>query len=251
MDWRYYEMLRCSGSDEFDSAINDPEDELYGIVWGLFERLVIDPAEIIKAGFCGENRFRYSISSEPILEFIPEDAYFTKRLAPAPADEESGPAGIHLQFVMLPRFSCLFSVRLAIWGAEEHRALKYLWQRHRHPFTTLLRRIKPVICVDPGLSRIRNAESVDHLLDLYFSLKDGSHHIEFQYPFASTDDADDAQNFMIAAAVIYESVRGYVENRSDSFKRNLAVVRDFYSGHFPQIPPPLPCVDLAVATDAG
>ena len=71
MDDRYYEILRSSSQEELFHAINNPEAELYEILWGLFETAVIEPAEIFNGDFRSQNQFRYSLGEGAILEFFP------------------------------------------------------------------------------------------------------------------------------------------------------------------------------------
>ncbi len=70
MDNHYYEVLRNASQEDFYQAVNNPEDELYDIVWDLFETAVIEPGEIFDTDFRNQNQFRYSINSGVTLEFF-------------------------------------------------------------------------------------------------------------------------------------------------------------------------------------
>ena len=251
MDSRYYEILRQATQEDFFSAINDPEDEMYDIVWDLFETVVIEPAEIFDKEFREQNQFRYSINSGVTLEFFPEASYFERRIEPNPFKDDSDPAGIHLKFALMPEMSCLFSASFQVWGAAERTALKKLWRQHRKLLSDLFRRVKPMVFTLVPQPGIELAANLEELLDNYFAVRDSENFIAFQYSFAQTDEAELAQNFMVTMALVYQSIKDLCLNKVDHLGYWFAFMRDFYSGHLPELPAPLPCVELVISSDAG
>ncbi len=250
MDARYYRILRRATQEEFYSSINDPDDELYDILWDLFERLVIEPGEIFDPDFSDNNQFRYSINSSATLEFFPDSRYFQKRIDPNPYEDDSDAAGIHLQFSILPTMSCLFSVGLQIWGAAERQAFRNLWVSHRRVLSSLFRRSKPMVAHRLPRAAVDCSRSLDALLDNYFSIRDPESFLSLHYSFAQTDETDTAQSFMVTMALLYHSIRSYCQDKSDSFEECYRYMKKFYCGHIPELPVPLPCVEVAIATDA-
>jgi hypothetical protein len=251
MDARYYRLLRDSTPEDYYNAINDPEDELYDIVWDLFEKLVIEPAEIFDDDFRDSNQFRFSIDGSAILEFFPDSPYFERRIDPNPYEDDCDAAGVHLQFSIQPTMSCLFSVSLQIWGASERQAFKNLWFSHRRRLSTLFARVKPMVSSRIPFPSVEHAGSLAELLDNYFLIRDSENNISLQYSFAQADESDEAQNFMIAMAALYHAVRAYCQRKEDILVETLEVMNRYYSGHLPDLLPPPPCVDLAIVTDAG
>ncbi|HLU99918.1 MAG TPA: hypothetical protein VKZ59_01540 [Acidobacteriota bacterium] len=250
MDTRYYQILRQSSQEDFYNAINDPEDELYDIIWDLFETTVIEAAEIFDVDFRDRNQFRYSIGSGMTLEFFPDAAYFERRIEPNPYSDDSDAAGIHLKLSISPHKSCLFSVGLQIWGASERQALKKLWRKHRKVLVDLFRRSKPMISTRTPYPSVQHTETVEEMLDNYFSLRDPENFIALSYSFAQADEAETAQNFMAVMAMLYHSVKDSCQNREDMLEYWLAQLKDFYSGHFPELPASLPCVEITIGSDA-
>lgn len=250
MDSRYYEMFRNATQEQFYQCINNPEEELYDVVWDLFESVVIQPAEIFDGDFRDHNQFRYSINSAAILEFFPEATYFRKRKAPDPYKDGTDAAGVHLKFAILPYMSCLFSVGFQVWGGAERRAFSRLWRQHRKVLTDLFRRAKPMVLTGAPLSALDHASNLEELLDRYFSIRDPETWIELQYPFAEFDEADSAQNFMIYMALLYHSIRDHCYKRKNLLEYWRGRMKDFFSGRLPELPAPLPCVELAITSDA-
>lgn len=250
MDDRYYEILRFSSQDEYYNAINDPEDELYDLLWDLFEKLVIEPAEVFDPDFRENNQFRYSIDSEVILEFFPEEEYFRKRVEPNPYRDESDAAGIHLQFALHPSMSCLFSVAFQVWGSSERQAIKSLWRSNRATLTALLHRCKPMVSNSLPYPALDHAESIEEMLDNYFMVKDPENFLAFNYPFAQVDEVESAQNFMVSMALLYHVIREYCQNREDFFDRYCGYVKQYFSGRVPELRAPLPCVEITLPTGA-
>lgn len=249
MDSRYYQLLRSATQEELHQAITDPEDELYDIIWDLFETVVIEPAEIFDVDFRDRNQFRYSIDAGATLEFFPDPSFFQKRIEPNPYQDESDAAGIHLKFSILPYKSCLFSVGFQIWGWSERLAFKKLWRQHRRLLSELFRRAKPMVFTLLPFPPVEHAGSLDEMLDHYFQIRDPENFIALQYSFAQTDESDVAQNFMVTMNLLYHSIRDYCQKKEDSLVYWYGELRDFYSGHLPDLPPPLPCVELAIVSD--
>jgi hypothetical protein len=250
MDNHYYQLLRTATQEEYYEAINDPEHDLYDVVWDLFESVVIEPGEIFDPDFGNKNQFRYSIGPSVTLEFFPDSSYFEKRFESNPYRDDSDPAGIHLQFSVLPEMSCLFSVGLQVWGRPERQALRRLWQDHRGLLLDLLERSKPMVekKVDGGAT-LDCARTLGEMLDRYFSVKDPENFIEFRYPFAQFDETDLAQNFMTYMALIYYAIRGACQRRGSDPESLFGRLQEFYSGHLPKLPPPLPCVEMVFSSD--
>jgi len=250
MDARYYEILRQANQEELYNSINDPEDELYDIIWDLFEKVVIEPAEIFDTDFRDKNQFRYSINSRTTLEFFPDLEYFRKRLEPNPYKDDSDAAGIHLRFSVLPDMSCLFSVGFLVWGSAERKAFKELWKRHREILSDLFKRSKPMLSTrvpDPALDC---SGTLPEMLDNYFLIKDPNDFIALDYSFAEADESDIAQNFMVTMSLLYYAIRDYCQNKEDSLLQWFNLLKEFYAGHIPELPAPLPCVELVIPTDA-
>jgi hypothetical protein len=250
MDARYYQMLRQATQEEFYNSINDPEDELYDIIWDLFEKLVIEPAEIFDANFRDSNQFRYSINSLTVLEFFPSSDYFRKRLEPNPYEDDADAAGIHLQFFVLPSMSCLFAVGFQVWGASERQAFRNLWRSHRKLLSDLFRRIRPMISCKAPYPAVEHAATLDEALENYFMVRDPESFVALQYSFARADEADVAQNFMVAMAMLYHAMRAYCQDKRDRLEEYFSLMQRFYSGHIPELPAPLPCVEIVLAADA-
>lgn len=249
MDRRYYEILRNSTPDDFDQSVNNPEDELYDVVWDLCETVVIEPAEIFDADFRDHNQFRYSINTGATLDFFPEASYFQRRMQPDPTKEGTDSAGVHLKFSILPCMSCLFSVSFQVWGAAERLAFGKLWRRHRKLLTDLFRRAKPMVLTAAFLPAVDHAASFEEMLDNYFSIRDPENWIELQYSFAQFDEADTAQNFMIYMSLLYHCVRDYCHKRKNLLEYRRSRMTEFFSGRLPDLPAPLPCVGLAITSD--
>lgn len=249
MDNRYYEMLRNAAQDDFHRSINSPEDELYDVVWDLFETVVVEPAEIFDADFRDNNQFRYSINAGATLEFFPKVAYFQGRIRPNPYKHGTDAAGVHLKFSILPYMSCLFSVSFQVWGGAERRALGRLWRRDRRLLTDLFRRAKPMVLTAVPLPAVDHASSFEEMLDAYLSIRDADNWIELQYSFAQFDEADTAQNFMIYMALLYHSLRDYCHKKKNLLEYWQTHVTEFFSGRLPELPAPLPCVELAITSD--
>lgn len=250
MENRYYVQLRQAGPEEFYRSINDPEDQLYDIIWDLFERLVIEPGEVFDNDFSETNQFRYAIASTATMEFFPNSGYFEKRLDPSPYEDDSDAAGIHLQFSILPEMSCLFSVGLQIWGAAERQALKNLWSTHRRRLSTLLKRCKPMVAHRIPFPGVNCAQSLDSLLDNYLRVRDPENFLSLQYSFAQADQADAAQDFMVTMAMLYHCIRAYCQDRQDIVSDAYERLKEFYCGRVPELPVPLPCVEVTIVADA-
>lgn len=249
MDQRYYQLLRTASEEEFQQGITNPEDELYDIVWDLFETVVVEPGEVFDPEFREHNQFRYFINGGASLEFFPEASYFKRRVEPDPNREDGQSAGLHLTFSILPYMSCLFSVGLHVWGAGERMAFKKLWKQHRKLLTDLLRCAKPMFFTAVPFPSVDHADSVEEMLDSYFAVRDPENSIELQYSFAQFDDTDTAQNFMIYMALLYHSIRDYCCKKENLLEFRLGHMKEFFSGRLPELPAPLPCVELAITSD--
>lgn len=250
MDTRYYQILRQASQEEFYNSINDPEDELYDVVWDLFETVVIEPAEIFDRDFRDTNQFRYSINSGATLEFFPDAEYFRKRIEPNPFRNNSDAAGVHLKLILAPEMSCLFSVGFQIWGSTERLAFKRLWRTHRKLLAGLFRRCKPMVSTRLSQPLLHHAGNLEEMLDGYFSLRDPDHFLFLNYSFAQTDDSDWAQNFMVVMAMLYHSIKDYCRGKRDRLPYWYSKMREFYSGHLPELPASLPCVEVTISSDA-
>ncbi len=249
MERHYYELLRNASQEDYYEAINSPDHELYDILWDLFETVVIEPAEVFDTDFGSRNQFRYSINSTVTLEFFPDAPYFEKRFEANPYRDGSDAAGIHLKFSIFPDRSCLFAVGLQIWGRPERLAFKKLWKENRKLFNDLLRRAKPMIEKRIPFPAMDYSANLEEMLDNYFAVRDSENFIELQYPFAQFDEAELAQNFMVYMGLLYHSIRDHCQRQEQSAERMHERLREFYSGSPPDLPPPLPCVDLAITSD--
>ena len=250
MDARYYEILRQASQEDLYNSINDPEDELYDIIWDLFEKVVIEPAEVYDSDFRDRNQFRYSIDSRTTLEFFPDPAYFRKRLEPNPYKDDSDAAGIHLRFSVLPEMSCLFSVGFQVWGAAERQAFKKLWRKHRQLLSGLFKKSKPMLSTRAHYATVECSRTLPEMLDNYFLVNDPENFLSLDYSFAEADESDIAQSFMVTMSLFYHAVREYCQNKQDTMEHWSAELKEYYSGHIPELPAPLPCVELAIPTDA-
>ncbi|HXK61866.1 MAG TPA: hypothetical protein PLP42_18415 [Acidobacteriota bacterium] len=249
MHTRYYEMLRGCSQDDFYQALNDPEHELYEIVWDAFETVVIDPAEIYDPDFREVNQFRYRIGeSSATLEFFPNQTYFMGRPGPDPYRDNSDSAGIHLKFSILPNMTCLFCASLGIWGYSERESFRKLWFRHRNLLSGLFRRAKPIVFTSILFPDVEYAPSLEKMLDCYFSVRDPNNLIELQYSFPQLEDSGEAQNFMAYMALLYHMIRSMVDSGKDMTMTWISRLNEFYAGHLPDVPPPLPCVALFDST---
>ena len=249
MDNRYYQILRNASQEDFYRALNDREEELYDVLWNLFESVVIEPAEIFDGGFRDRNQFRYGIDEGVVLEFFPEISYFENRREPAPYRDGCNAAGVHLKLLIQPSMSCLFSVGFQVWGRSEQRALKNLWLRDRPLLTDILHRANPTVFTVVPFPAVDHATSLDGMLDNYFSVRDPEHFLELQYPFAQFDDNAPAQDFMVYMAALYHTVKDFCQTQENTLPHWMDHVRDFYSGSSPELPPPLPCVEVNTGTD--
>lgn len=249
MDSRYYDILRTASQETFYQAINNPEEELYEVLWDIFETVVIEPAEIFDNDFRENNQFRYSINSSLILEFFPDISYFESRKEPDPYRDNVDAAGIHLRLAIQPFMSCLFSVELQIWGRAERLAFKKLWRDHRDTLANLLRCAKPTIFTAVPFPTVDHATSLEQMLDNYFSVRDPENLIQLQYPFACFDDTGHAQDFMVFMAVLYHSIRDYCRKKKANLNQWVGRLEQFYSGRTPDLPAPLPCVEMSMKTD--
>ncbi len=250
MDSRYYEILRQASQEDLYNSINDPEDELYDIIWDLFEKVVIEPAEIFDSDFRDRNQFRYSINSRTTLEFFPDPEYFRKRLEPNPYKDDSDAAGIHLKFSLLPDMSCLFSVGFQVWGSAERKAFKKMWRRHRELLLDLFKRSKPMISTKIHYAAVEYSRNLREMLDNYFMIKDAENFLALDYSFAEADESDIAQSFMVTMSLLYYAIRDYCQSKEDTLPHWFNQLKEFYSGHIPELPAPLPCVELTIPTDA-
>lgn len=249
MDNRYYELLRNATQEQFYRSINNPEDELYEIVWDLFETVVVEPGEIFDANFRDHNQFRYSIEAAARMEFFPEASYFEKRLEPNPFENGTDAAGVHLKFSIQPYMSCLFSVGFQVWGSAERSAFKRLWRRHRKLLSGIFHKAKPMVFTAHPFPSLDHASSLQEMLDNYFAVRDPENTIELQYSFAQFDETDTAQNFMIYMALLYHSVRDYCCKKENLLEYWLGHAEEFFSGRLPDLPAPLPCVEFTITSD--
>ncbi|MGH9341714.1 MAG: hypothetical protein ACRD1R_19540 [Acidobacteriota bacterium] len=246
MDSRYYDILRQASQEEFYQAINQPEDELYDLLWDLFENVVIEPAEIFDPDFREKNQFRYSIDSVVTLEFFPDQPYYQERTEPDPYQDGSDAAGIHLKFSIMPQKSCLFSARFHVWGRAERLAFKKLWRRHRNLLSEVFQKAKPMVFTAVPFPAMDHALGFDEMLDHYFSSPDAENSIELQYSFAQFDETELAQNFMVYMSLLYHSIRNICQHEKDRFEFLFGRISDFYSGRPPDLPAPLPCVEFVL-----
>ena len=246
MDQHYYDQLRSASQEEFYEAINSPEHELYDILWDLFETVVIEPSEVYDPDFGNHNQFRYSIGNSVTMEFFPDSAYFERRLESNPYRDGGDAAGIHLRFTIQPQMSCLFSVSFQIWGRPERLAFKKLWKGHRNLVLNILRKAKPMVGKRIPFPAMDFAGSLEEMLDNYFAVRDSESFLEFQYPFAQFDETDFAQDFMIYMGLLYHAIREQCQHRRNEPEGLHNCMRGFYSGHLPELPPPLPSVELVI-----
>ncbi len=243
MNRSFYDSLRRASQQDLYRAVNDPDDELYDIVWDLFESVVIEPAEVFDQDFRDLNQFRYRISSSvATLEFFPDRTYFVDRLEPNPYRDDSDAAGLHLKLSIMPSMTCLFSVGLTIWGKTERVSFQGLWSRYRETLAELLGRAKPILFTSFPFPQLEHASSVEEMLDLYFGQHDPEDSIELQYSFPDMDETGDPQNFMVYMGMLYHMLRTFRYPATDMSKVWLTRLTDFYSGYLPDLPPPLPCV---------
>lgn len=249
MQRRYYDIIRSASQDDFYQAINEPEHELYDLLWGAFDSVIIEPAEIFDPDFRDLNQFRYRIDEACVtMEFFPNEAYFIGRGEPDPFRDDVDAAGVHLKFSILPQMSCLFCVSLGVWGRPERAAFQKLWFRHRTLLSGIFHRAKPMIFTSILFPAVEYASSLEDMLDSYFQLHDPNNLIELQYSFPQIDESGEAQNFMTYMALLYHMIRSYAHSDKDLTTMWLSHLNEFYSGHLPDLPPPLPCV--ALATDS-
>ncbi|UCF36202.1 MAG: hypothetical protein JSU96_15450 [Acidobacteriota bacterium] len=249
MDSHYYQVLRSADQDDFYSAINDPEDGLYDVLWDLFDALVIEPAEVFDPEFRENNQFRFNIAGNTVLEFFPQREYFLKRVGPDPFVDDADSAGIHLQFLIQPTMSCLFSVGFVVWGSAERQAFRSLWRTHRALFSRFLGRTKPMLSTKMRFPGIEHASGIEAMLQQYFSVRDPKSFICFQYPFPSEKEADTAQAFMVVMAFLYHVIRAKCQDREDRTLIEYEAMRAYFSGSIPELPAPLPSVELVIAED--
>ncbi len=249
MDDRYYEILRSSSQEEFYQAINNSEAELYEILWGLFETAVIEPAEIFNGDFRSQNQFRYSLGEGAILEFFPGVSYFNNRKEPDPYTDDTEAAGIHLKLAIQPYMSCLFSVGFQVWGRPERMAFRQLWRRNRKLLANIFHRAKPMVFTAIPFPAVEHAATVDEMLDNYFSISDPENFLELQYSFAQFDETVHAENFMVYMALLYHSIKDYCLEKEFRLEHWLDQMKHFYSGRLPDLPAPLPCVEVTIRTD--
>ena len=97
MDNRYYKILRNSSQKDFYQATNNPEAELYEVLWDLFKTAVIEQFEIFDSNFRSRNQFRCGLGEGAIMEFFPEAPYFENRKGPDPYRNDTEAAGAHLK----------------------------------------------------------------------------------------------------------------------------------------------------------
>ncbi|MDA2938184.1 hypothetical protein MYX75_07985 [Acidobacteria bacterium AH-259-A15] len=249
MDSRYYEILRNASQEDFYRAINNPDEELYDVLWDLFETVVIEPAEIFASDFQDQNQFRYRIDAGVVLEFFPDASYFQKRDEPDPYKDNCDAAGIHLKLVIQPYMSCLFSVGFQVWGRSERLAFKKLWRQHRDLLANILHRAKPMVFTAVPFPAVDHASDLEEMLDNYFSVRDPENFIELQYPFARFDDTVSAQDFMVYMTALYHSIRDYCQKKKNVLEYWTGRMKEFYSGRSPDLPAPLPCVEVTIKTD--
>lgn len=249
MDSRYYEILRTTSQEEFRQAINNPEEELYDVLWDLFETVVVEPGEIFDRQFRNRNQFRYSINSRVILEFLPNTSYFPQNKRPDLHKKDSEVAGLHLKLIIQPHMSCLFSAGLQIKGRTERLAFRKLWRQHRRLLSDILHRAKPMIFTAVPFPAMDHSSGVEEMLDNYFGLRDPGNFIELQYPFARFEDTVRAQDFMVYMGVLYHCVRDSCQGRKNFLKHWMDRMKEFYSGNSPDLPAPLPSVEVTIPTD--
>ncbi len=249
MERQYYTTLRRASRDEFHEAVNNPDHELYEVIWDLFETVVIEPAEVFDPSFGKRNQYRSSIESVVTLEFFPEATYFRSRPESNPYIDGCDAAGIHLKLSVHPEMSCLFSVALQVWGRRERQVFGQLWKRHRTFLAQVMEYAKPMVRKQITFPAMDHAASLSEMLDSYFAVRDAENFLEFRYPFAQFDESDAAQNFMIYMSLIYHLIRERCQNRRSRISHHRATLCEFFAGRLPDLPPPLPCVELAIATD--
>ncbi len=249
MEMQYYQSLRRASREDFYEAINSPDHELYEVLWDLFETVVIEPAEVFDSDFGKRNEYRSSIGSVVTLEFFPSASYFRARSENNPYLDGGEPAGIHLRLSVHPEMSCLFSVALRVWGRAERNAFGQLWKRHRTFLARVIENAKPMVRKRITFPAMDHASSLSEMMDNYFAVRDAENFLELRYPFAQFDESDAAQNFMIYMSLIYHLIRDRCQNRRSRTARHRATLCEFFAGRLPDLQPPLPCVELAIATD--
>jgi hypothetical protein len=247
MNELYYTILRAASSDRFHDAINNRKDELYEVVWDLFETVVIEPAELFEPDFRDQNQFCYRVGNNgaalafsPVRETASEDGEADQGGA---APEASG---IRLELSILPHMSCLFSVSLQVAGIRERDAFRSIWRAHRAEVGRLLHLAKPMVSTARSYAPLEHAGTLDHLLDVYFRLPSTDNWIELRYPFVDAEQTETAQNFTVYAALLYHTIRDQCWSGVDQMGYWLARTMDHFSGRLPELPPPFPCVDLTL-----
>jgi hypothetical protein len=248
MDRHYYESLRNAAQEDYYEAINNPDHELYDLLWDLFETVVIEPGEVFDPDFGSRNQFRYSIDTAVAMEFFPSASYYEKRLEPNPYKDGSDSAGIHLRFSILPEMTCLFSVALRVWGRAERLAFKRLWRDYRPVIADLLERSNPMVATRISVPKMDFSSSLEQMMDRYFAVQDSENFIELRYPFAQLDETAVAQNFMTYMALIFYSIRDLCQIRKSHVELRRRRLNEFYSGHLPTLPHPLPCVEMVYSS---
>ncbi len=54
---------------------------------------------------------------------------------------------------------------------------------------------------------------------------------------------------MIYMSLIYQLIRDRCQTQRSLAEKHRATLHEFFAGRLPDVPPPLPCVELAIATD--
>lgn len=249
MDVRFYRLLREAQAEDFYDAINDPEDELYDVLWDLFEKVVIEPGEVFDEAFRDHNQFRFSIDASAVMEFFPHSDYYGGRAESNPYVDDGEAAGIHLRLVVHPEMSCLFSTELLVWGAAERKALQMLWFSHRELLALCLDRAKPMLSSLMPYPAVEHATTLAEALDNYCMVRDPENFLSFQYSFPLVDEAEAPTTFMTTMAMLYHAIRNLCEVGVDQLQELHIQLARHHAGRLPDLPHPLPRVAMHLATD--
>ena len=144
--------------------------------------------------------------------------------------------------------TCLFSVSLLVWGRPERLAFKNLWRDYRPIMADLLQRANPMVDKRVAVAKMDYSSSLEQMMDRYFAVQDSENYIELRYPFAQLDETGVAQNFMTYMALIFYSIRDLCQTRQSQVEMRRRRLHEFYSGHLPTLPHPLPCVEMVYSS---
>jgi|GEM_PF-1859553 hypothetical protein len=250
MDLHVYRALRAAQPSDLLRAVNDPEEDLYEVVWNLFDELVVEPAEVFDTDFGEKNQFRLVANRHFVMEFLPHAVYYSRRFLLNPVETASEQGGLQLQLQVFPSHSCLFSVGLQIWGPDELGAFVTLWTRHRRLLRLLLDKVKPTIFHWLPGAAVDHADNLEQLIENCLNTPNPENYLAFRYAFARADEDEAPQDFMMVMSLLYFSLRSVVEDEGDILLDGFDRLKGFYRSRLPDLPPPLPCVEITINQDA-